>query len=108
MPTENDCELTKLIFETMRSVMKYTLDLEEYSYKDSGRDDPRYKFFKKQLMEYTYNAMRHLFAKLEMMNLCEPTDPPEDVKNGHQETPSGGSGYLNTAAFNKWLEKSNR
>ena len=86
--------------------MKYTLDLEEYSYKDKGREDPRYKFFKKQLMQYTYDTMRDLFEDLEDVGLIESTNEEEDdVKFGYKDTPSGGSGYTNSKELNKIIKQ---
>ena len=75
--------------------MKNTLNLEELSYREMGRNDPRYKTFKKHLMEFTYSTLRDMFDELEEWGLIVPTEDGEDVKNGYQETLSGGSGYLN-------------
>jgi hypothetical protein len=97
-------QLAREIYLKMMSVMKYTLDLEEFSYKEKGRDDPRFKFFKKQLMEYTYNTMRSLFMNLEDLELIEQTEHEEDVKDGFKQTPSGGSGYINTDRLNKIIK----
>lgn len=103
MDTEST-QLAKNIYLKMMSVMKYTLDLEEYSYKEKGRDDPRFKFFKKQLMEYTYNSMRTLFEDLEDLDLIQQTEIEEDVKDGFKQSPSGGSGYVNTDVLNKIIK----
>lgn len=98
-------QLARLIYHKWMSNMKFTLDLEEYSYKDTGRNDPRYKFFKKQLMSNTYDKLRELFEELEDLGLLQETEIDEDVKGGYQPTDSGGSGYLNTAKFAAWLNK---
>lgn len=101
---ENGTELAKTIYRSHMDVMKYTLNLEEQKY-NMGRQDEKYKFFKKQLMDRTYSKLRDLFATLESWGLIEKTNYPEDVKHGYQETPSGGSGYLNTAEFEGFLGK---
>jgi len=100
--TEN--QIARSIYHTMLSVMKFTLDLEEQKYLEKGRNDDRYKFFKKQLMAFTYDNARSLFKKLENLELIEPSANEEDVKDGYKPTPSGGSGYLNTAELDEWLE----
>jgi hypothetical protein len=87
--------------------MKFTLDLEEQKYLDKGRQDERYKFFKKQLMSETYDNLRSLFKDLEDLKMLEPTDYPEDVKDGYKPTSSGGSGYTNTKKLNDWLKSVN-
>lgn len=101
----NETQVAKLIYHRCMSIMKFTLDLEEYSYKDNGRNDPRYKFFKKQLMQNTYDTLRELFCDLEELGLVIPTDYDEDVKDGYKETLSGGSGYLNADRFNAWIKR---
>jgi len=87
------------------SNMKYTLELEEFSYRDNGRNDPRYKTFKKHLMSNTYNSLRSLFEDLADLGLIDETDYEEDVKDGYKDTPSGGSGYINTKKLDDWFEK---
>ena len=102
---DNDLQVARMIYHRCMSIMKFTLDLEEYSYKDKGRNDARYKFFKKQLMQNTYDNLRGLFADLEGMGVVIPAEYHEDVKDGYQDTPSGGSGYLNADRFNAWLKR---
>ncbi len=97
-----DRELAKLIYHRAMSTMKFTLDLEERQY-EKGRNDPRFKFFKKMLMSNTYENMRGLFKSLEDWGLVAKTDYPEDVKNGYKDTSSGGAGYLNVEEFTEWL-----
>ena len=100
-----DKELAKFIYHKVKSNMKYTLDLEEYSYKDSGRNDPRFKFFKKQLMANTYEMLHSVFDELEQWGLIEKTSYEEDLKMGYRDNESGGCGHLNTPKFAKWLGK---
>jgi len=104
---EMDNELARLIYHQWMSHMKFTLDLEEFSYKESGRNDPRFKFFKKQLMADSYDKLRELFEKLSQRGCIEKSPWPEDVKDGYKETLSGGSGYLNTEDFNDFLKDIN-
>ena len=65
------------------------------------------KFFKKQLMAYTYDSIRDLLQKFESLKFIEKTESPEDVKNGYKPTDSGGSGYVNTKQLNTWLKSKN-
>jgi len=87
--------------------MKFTLDLEEQKYPERGRQDDRYKFFKKQLMSNTYENLRALFKNLEELNLIQETSYPEDVKDGYKPTSSGGSGYMNTEQLDGLLKTVN-
>ena len=101
---ENDTQLASKIFHRVMSIMKFSLNLEEYSYREKGRDDPRYKTFKQQLMANTYENLRGLWNDLAKDGLIESTDNGEDVKGGYKPTESGGSGYVNTSELNNWME----
>lgn len=96
-------QLARIVYHRVMSIMKYTLELEEFSYREQGRTDPRYKTFKKHLMANTYENLRGLFKEIEEMGVAQKTDYPEDVKDGYKETDSGGSGYVNTQEFDDWL-----
>lgn len=85
------------------SIMKQTLELEELSYRENGRNDPRYKTFKKHLMATTYDALRELFTELEQLGIVQRTDYEENLKNGYKDGPSGGSGYINTLDMDDWI-----
>lgn len=106
MTSENhETQIPRLVYHRVLSIMKFTLDLEEQKYPEKGRDDDRYKFFKKQLMSHTYDNLRALFKELESLQLVQETEYPEDVKDGYKPTPGGGSGFVNTNALNSWLMK---
>ena len=96
-------QLAKLVCQTIRSIMKNTLSLEELSYREDGRNDPRYKTYKKHLMDFTYNGVRKLLHDLEEMGLVVQTDYEEDIKNGYREGPSGGSSFINSESLNDFL-----
>jgi len=96
-------QLGRLIYHVALANMKNTLNLEEFSYREQGRNDPRYKTFKKHLMEHTYASLRDLFHELENIGLLQKTENEEDVKNGYTDSESGGSGYLNSDEFNDFL-----
>lgn len=98
-------QLAKLIYHRVMSVMKFTLSLEEYSYREQGRNDPRYKTFKQQLMSNTYENLRELFGNLAELGLMEKTIDDEDVKGGFRPSISGGSGYVNSVNLQKWLDQ---
>ncbi len=103
MALENNTQLAKMIYHRVLSIMKFTLDLEEQKYHDRGRQDDRYKFFKKQLMSQTYDNLRGLFEDLSDLDLIKPTDHAEDVKEGYKPTVSGGSGFVNSEPLDEWL-----
>ena len=96
-------QLSRFIFHNTLAIMKNTLNLEELSYREMGRNDPRYKTFKKHLMEFTYSTMRNMFEELDKWGLIVPTENDEDVKHGYTDSESGGSGYLNSQDFDEWL-----
>jgi len=101
---ESSNQLAKMIYHKVMSNMKYTLELEEFSYREKGRDDPKYRTFKKHLMSNTYETLRTLFQEMTDLGIVEKTDYPEDVKDGYKATSSGGSGYINTQDLDEWLE----
>ncbi len=108
MTSENhEMQLARTIYHRMLTTMKFTLDLEEQKYLEKGRQDERYKFFKKQLMSQTYDNLRSLFKNLEALKLLEPTSYSEDVKDGYKPTSSGGSGYMNTKDLDDLLNSVN-
>lgn len=99
-----DRQLARMIYHRWMSNMKYALELEEFSYREKGRNDPRYRTFKKHLMANTYENMRALLEDLNELGVIEETEYDEDVKDGYKDTVSGGSGYINTEDFDEWLE----
>jgi len=110
MENENkfDQQIARLIYHKTLSIMKYTLNLEEQKYTEHGRDDSRFKFFKKELMRKTFETLYELFDELYHLKISEKSMIDEDLKNGYQPTESGGSGYVNTKSFNQWLQKNNK
>lgn len=96
-------QLARMIYHRWMSSMKHALELEEMTYREQGRDDPRYKTFKKHLMANTYEQMRELFEDLSELEIIQQTEHEEDVKDGYKDTPSGGSGYVNSEDFDEWL-----
>lgn len=102
---EREYQLGRILASKWMSVLKFTLDLEEFSYKENGRNDPRYKFFKKQLMSHSYDIFRQLMEEMEDLGVLQETEYDEDIKQGYQDNDSGGSGYLNTDSFNGWIKR---
>lgn len=100
---ELDKEIAKKIYHSALKTMKFTLEMEEYGYKDQGRNDPRYKHFKKMLMQETYDNLRKLFSELEELDIICKTEDEEDLKQGWRDSASGGSSFINTEDFNAWL-----
>lgn len=105
---ENGSQIAKLIYHKWMSSMKYALELEEFSYREKGREDPRYKLFKQHLMAHTYNNMRDLFEDLEDLGVVQKTEDDEDVRGGFRETQAGGSGYVNTKEIDTWFTKKHK
>lgn len=103
-PENHETQLARMIYHRVLSTMKFTLDLEVQKYLEKGKQDDRYKFFKKQLMSQTYDNLRALFKDLGNLKLLEATDYFEDVKDGYKSTPSGGSGYMNTEKLDELLK----
>jgi hypothetical protein len=108
MDSQQEKQIAKLICQHVKSIMKHTLDLEEYSYREKGGQDPRFKTFKKNIMEKTYSQLRTLLADLSDLGIIDPTAWEEDVMNGYRDTSSGGSGYINTSFFDAFLERASR
>jgi hypothetical protein len=99
----NDKQIARLIYHRVLSIMKFTLDLEEQKYLERGRQDDRYRFFKKELMSQTYDNLRALFNELKSLGLIQETEYAEDVKDGYKASPSGGSGFINSMDLDDWL-----
>lgn len=99
-----DKQLARLIYHKCMTTMKFTLELEEQKYEEHGRQDSRYKFFKKMIMAETYKNLRELFDQMEELGVLSKTDYKEDVKDGYKDTESGGSGYLNSAKLKKIIK----
>lgn len=105
MSNENyDKQVARRIYHRVLSIMKFTLDLEEQKYPERGRQDERYKFFKKQLMSQTYDNLRSLFQELEELEILKKTEYEEDVKDGYKPSPSGGCGFVNSSDLDDWLQ----
>ncbi len=100
-----DTQIAKIVFHKMLAIMKFTLNLEEYSYREKGREDPRYKLFKQQLMQYTYDTARETLKEMQKTGIITPTETPEDVKNGYASGPSGGSGFVNSKELDSLIDK---
>lgn len=100
-----ETQIAKIVFHKMLAIMKFTLNLEEYSYREKGREDPRYKLFKQQLMQYTYDTARETLAEIQKTGVIVQTENPEDVKNGYAAGPSGGSGFINAKELDDLIDK---
>jgi hypothetical protein len=98
-------QVGKIVFQHVSTIMKATLDLEEFSYREHGREDVRFKTFKRHLMRETYDQFRALMERLAALGIVSKTPYDEDVINGYRETPSGGSGFINTDEFVAWIKK---
>ena len=101
-------QICRLIYHRIMSIMKFTLELREQETpgdtSQERRNDRQYKFFKKLLMQTTYQNARGLFEDLHELGVVKKTDYPEDVKNGYKDNASGGSGYLNSDELDSLLD----
>jgi len=98
-------QIPRKIYHAVMAILKFTLNLEEMSYRERGRNDPRFKTFKQQLMQETYDKLRSLFGDLADLGLVVKTPYQEDVINGYKETLSGGSGFLNSEELDRLLSE---
>lgn len=96
-------QLARMIYHKAMSTLKFTLEMEEQQYKEKGRQDPRYRFFKKMLMATTYDNLRAIFNDMKELGIIDETEYQEDLKNGYKDTPSGGSGFVNAPDFDEWI-----
>ncbi len=101
---DNSKEIARVVYHRCMSIMKFTLDLKEQEHPDQGKRHPQFKFFKRLLMQQTYQNLRGLFEELSQTGLIQKTEYEEDVKNGYQNSISGGAGYRNVDELNEWLE----
>lgn len=83
--------MPKNIFLTILSIMKKILDLGEFKL-----DEKSYKYFKKEVMDIVYNALKKLFKTLESEKIIERCECKAKLRQGYTDCPKcGGSGYVN-------------
>ena len=83
---------TSLIFVTCLETMKETLTLAEYAL-----EDRKYKYFKKQVMNLSYESLGKIYRELVARGEATPCECGAQVRNGWSECQlCSGSGYKDT------------
>jgi len=83
--------MPKTIFLMTLAIMKKILDLGEFKL-----DDKSYKYFKKEIMDIVYKALKKLFKTLEQEKIIERCECKAKLRQGYSDCPKcGGSGYIN-------------
>ena len=85
-------QIAKLIFHSGLSTMKQILDLAEYKMK---KDSDEFKYFRKQVMDYTYRNLKKLFKVLLDAKLLKRCPKHCSLRKGYSDCECGGSGFVN-------------
>jgi hypothetical protein len=87
-------QLAREIFLRNLDTMKKILDLGEYR---MDKDSNSFKFYKRQVMKYTYNNLIALFEQLKDVGLVVKCKCNSNVKHGFNSECSicNGAGYMN-------------
>jgi len=81
--------LPKTIFTMTLSIMKKVLDLGEYKL-----DEKSFKYYKKQVMDIVFNALKQLFQQLETAKIVKRCSCKSKLRQGYNDCPKcAGSGY---------------
>jgi len=86
-------QIAKNRFLSTLSIMKKILDLGEFKL---GKKSDDYKYFKKQVMDYFYKALKKEFKLLVDEKIIEKCDCKANLRQGYSSCDlCGGSGYKN-------------
>ena len=85
-------QIAKIIFHSALSIMKKILDLVSFKV---GKESEEYKFYKKEIMLYSYSGLKDLFQKLQSDKIIKRCNCKSDLKHGYKECECGGSGWVN-------------
>jgi len=86
-------QLARSIFLEGLDTMKKILDLGEYQMK---RESKAFKFYKKEVMKYTYTNLKKLFEKMKSEKVLQKCKCNADLKNGYTDCKKcNGAGYVN-------------
>ncbi len=86
-------QITRLIFEMTRTIMKSTLSLLEFKL---GKKTEDYIYAKKQIMDITYNGLKKLFKQLQEVDIIEKCSCGANLRKGYKACDlCGGSGFCN-------------
>lgn len=98
----SDGQLAKAIYLRNMSAMKRVLDLGEF--KIGKKDSEDYKYFKKVVMDETYNAMTDLFSAMEGRGMLTKCECGTSIRHGYKPCQNcNGAGYRNSEEFLDWV-----
>lgn len=101
--TFNDGQLAKAIYLKQMSAMKAILNLGEMNF--GGRNDNRYKLYKKIVMDEFYNAMGDLFSAMELEGILVKCPCGASIRQGYKPCERcNGSGHCNSESFDDYIE----
>ena len=90
-------EVIKEIFWLCLGIMKNILSLAEFK---MGKKTDEYKFFKKQVMNHTYEGLAKFYQNLEKSKVLERCDCNAKLRHGFSSCPKcGGSGYKSRSSI---------
>jgi hypothetical protein len=85
-------QIAKGIFHKNLSIMKQILDLGEFKL---GKNSEDFKYFKKQIFDFTYKGLQSLFKQLGDENIIKKCPKNCSIRKGYSDCECGGSGYIN-------------
>ena len=85
-------QIAQAIFHKNLSVMKKILDLGSYKL---GKNSDDFKYYKKQIMDYTYKELNNLFKQLADEKILTKCPKKCSLRKGYSNCECGGSGYVN-------------
>jgi hypothetical protein len=84
-------QIAKLIFHNQLYIMKKILDLGEFKL---GKKSDDYQYFKKEVMDYTYNGLKKLFKQLFDEKIIVKCSCDANLRHGYTDCDlCGGCGY---------------
>jgi len=86
-------QLAREIYLKNLDIMKKTLDLLSFKFDCRTKE---FKYFKSQVMDFTYNNLKKLFKHLESNKIIKKCSCGTNVRRGYSSCKCGGSGYINT------------
>jgi hypothetical protein len=84
-------QIAKAIFHNNLYIMKKILDLGEFKL---GKKSDDYKYFKKEVMNSTYDSLKKLFKQLFDEKIIKKCNKKCNLRQGYSDCECGGSGYI--------------
>lgn len=85
-------QIAKTIFLEFLAITKRILDLGEFKL---GKKSDDYKYFKKQVFDYSYKGLNKIFRQLLDDKIIEKCPKKCKLRQGYADCECGGSGYIN-------------